>query len=652
MKRLPPVLILFYFSFPFLLLSGSVVEASGNELVLVSPDPEAIAIARKPVVSFRSMSPILDEGLLVLLDGDDITGMVTVEQGLYTYVPVQSLPAGDHSLQILGFFENGEPFEEELLFSSRHSKLFEEISSTSRISSTLKTILKNNSSSSDDSFADFSTDMPYTTFDTYLTSESIVREGGWNASFRANARYYDQNAALARPEKKGISLIDFLFTGEYQAEHYSARTEIGDTTIEESRNTVDYLTRRGGKASITLGNFTLNGFGTLSTESSYEIDGMGFGFNSNDHIVGISAEVSFFEQQLKLKGIYVRGGESGNSLGNWSEGGGRKGDVTGVVLQSDFFDQMLTSDFEFDTVNYDGDTGDNEKEIYDKAYRIQIGGLIEKYDFELGYKYTGPQYDVVGNQSIVKDWAGGDFSGGVTYPDQSVRLMLNYSWDNVEGDDLFARIYSFSGSLDYQYVGWERFPASVLFEHNSQRSVDEPTGTEPVSLDTNTLTGTVGYNEGDWGVELRSSYSEQDDHSTTDNDTRLFTLSAVPSYSSSYFSIMPSWTLNSSTDLTNDVRTDTNTLTLDIYTSFLNDTIIFEIGGTYDWTKTDDDTVDTKNSAAYSRLNYRLEQLWWLEDPTIALEYHYNRQKDEIGDSTTRENILTLVVSTALPYSF
>ncbi|WP_457577110.1 hypothetical protein [Desulfomarina sp.] len=652
MKRLPPVLILFCFSFPFLLLSGNVVEASGNELVLVSPDPETIAIARKPIVSFRAMSPILDEGFLVLLDGDDITGLVTAEQGLYTYIPVAPLPAGNHSLQIFGFFENGESFEEELLFSSRHSELFEEIASTNRLSSTLKTILKKDSSSSDDIFGDFSTDTPYTTSDTYLTSESTVREGEWNASIRANARYYDQNAALAGPEQKGISLIDFLFSGEFQAEEYSARVEIGDTTIEESRNTVDYLTRRGGKASITLGNITLTGFGTLSTESSYEIDGMGFGFNSNDHIIGTSAEASFFEQRLRFKGIYVRGGESENSLGNWSEGVGRKGDVTGIVMQSDFFNQMLTSDFEFDTVNYDGDTGDDIKETYDKAYRIQIGGLIEKYDFELGYKYTGPQYDVVGNQSIVKDWAGTEFSGGVTYPDQSVRLMLNYSWDNVEGDDLFARNYSFSGSIDYQYVGWERFPVSVLFEHNSQRSADEPDGTDPVSLDTNTLTGTVGYNEGSWGIELRSSYSEQDDHSTADNDTRLFTLSAVPSYSSSYFSIMPSWTLNSSTDLTTDVRTDTNTLTMDIYTSFLNDTIIFEIGGTYDWTKTDDNTVDTENSAAYSRLNYRLEQLWWLEDPTIALEYHYNNQKDAIEDSTTRENILTLVLSTALPYSF
>ncbi len=78
MKRFPPFLFFFYFSFPFFLLSGNAVEASGNELVLVSPDPESIAIARKPVVSFRSMSPVLDEGLLVLLDGDDITGLVTV----------------------------------------------------------------------------------------------------------------------------------------------------------------------------------------------------------------------------------------------------------------------------------------------------------------------------------------------------------------------------------------------------------------------------------------------------------------------------------------------------------------------------------------------------------------------------------------------
>jgi hypothetical protein len=634
------------------MLSEKITGASAAGLELVSPKAGKVVIAKTPVIVFRSTFPILDEGLLVLLDGNDITALVTVELNKYSYTPVEPLPAGDHFLQILGFLENGESFEQELSFSTRHSEIFEEIYSTNRISSTMKTVLKKDSSTSNADTEDYSADTPYTTFDTYLTSESTVREGGWNSSFRANARYYDQNAGLPGPEKKGVSLIDFLFTADYMSDTYSIRAEMGDTTVEESKNTIDYLTRRGGKVSVTAGNVTIAGFATLSTESSYDIDGMGFGFNSNDHIMGTSTEVSFFEQQLVLKGIYVRGGENGNSPGSWSEGEGRKGDATGIVLKSDFFEQMLVSEFEFDTVNYDGDTDDNKIETYDKAYRIQIGGLLEKYDFEMSYKYTGPQYDVVGNQSIIKDWAGADFNGGMTRPDQTVRVLLNYSWDNVEGDDLFARIYSFSGSLDYQFFGWQSFPVSVLFEHNRQRSADEPADTDPTSVDTNTLTGGIAYNEGAWAVELRSSYSEQDDHSINDNDTRLFTFSTVPSYSCSYFSILPSWTLNSSTDLTTDVRTDTNTLTLDIYTSFLEDTIIFEMGGTVDWTKTDDDTVDTNNTAAYSRLNYRLKQLWWLEDPTIALEYHYNRQRDSLGDSTSRENILTLAISTAIPFSF
>ncbi len=427
---------------------------------------------------------------------------------------------------------------------------------------------------------------------------------------------------------------------------------VGDTTIEQSKNTIDYLTRRGGKASVSAGDVTLSGFGVLGNETGYEIDGLGFGFNSNDHIMGTSINVDFFDQQMSLKGIYASGGEEGNSMGTWSESEGRKGDVTGVLLTTDFFNQLFITEFEFDTANYDNDTGDGEDEVYDKAYRIRIGGLTEVTDYDLSYSYNGPQYEVVGNQSIVRDWAGFDFNGGITYPLHALRLLLNYSWDNVEDDDLFARIYSFTSGLEYQYSGWQRFPVSLLFQHNTQRSEDEPIDTESTSLDTSTLAGSISYIEGPWAVQFSSSYSEQDDKTLNDYDTRLFSFAVVPSYTHTYFSILPSWSLNSSKDLVTEVRTDTNTLTLDLYSGFLKDTVTCEVGGTYDWSQSDDDRVDMNNAALYGRLNYRFERLWRLEDSTIALEYNYNRQEDKIYDSTFSESTLTLVISSAIPYSF
>ena len=125
-------------------------------------------------------------------------------------------------------------------------------------------------------------------------------------------------------------------------------------------------------------------------ETGYEIDGLGLGFNSTDHIMGTSLQTDFFDKQLTIKAIYARGGQEGNSFGSWSEDGPRKGDVAGIVLSSDFFNQRFTTDFELDTVNYDKNTEDDSDDVNDKAYRIRIGGLTEVYDYNVSYKYTGP----------------------------------------------------------------------------------------------------------------------------------------------------------------------------------------------------------------------------------------------------------------------
>ncbi|NNK14163.1 MAG: hypothetical protein HKP52_07990 [Desulfofustis sp.] len=560
--------------------------------------------------------------------------------------------------------------EKEFTFFSRHSESYEEIYTDNRISAILKTALHRDLSEGSDNtdsedqreFANYGgesqstlltgRDFPYTKFDSYLYSDSAVREDKWESAAHAELRYLNQNADILQPEKKGLSPLNFLITGNYTGEHLAALAEVGDTTLEESTNTIDYLTRRGGKASVSVKNVTLNGFGVMGQEAGYEIDGLGLGFNSNDHIMGGSARFDFFDNQMSLKAIYATGGDDGNYLGTWSETDGRKGDVTGLLWITDFFDQKLMSEIEVDTANYDYDTSDEEEKVSDKAYRIRISGLQTIYDYEVGYKYTGPQYDVVGNQSIVKDWEGFNFIGGMTFTEHALRLLLDYSWNNVEDDDYLPRITSFTGGLDYQYSGWELFPVSVLFEHNQQNSEDEPENSDQTNLDTNTLTGTVGFFQGSWAAEIRSSYSEQNDKTVYDYDTQLFTLSLIPSYSGSYFSILPSWTLNSSKDLSSGVRTDINTLTLDLYSSFLQDTVVGEIGGTYDWSETDDDSIDLNNTSFYARLSYRLNQTNRLEDTTLAFEYIYNRLEDNVYDSTIYEGVLSLVISTAIPYSY
>ncbi len=620
---------------------------------LLSPFPDTVAIGKNPKVSFRSSLPLLAEGKLILLDGSDVTGLVTEQNGIFTFTPLTPLPPGEHSLYIGAYAEDGTPVEQEFYFATRHSESFEEISSDNRLSVTIKSGLNRDFSTAADGTSGFLGDnYAYRSIDSLLTSESRLKEGPWDTAAKAQVRYYDQSAALLKPERKEFSVIDYLISSTYTEDNRSGLIEFGDTSISESTNTVDYLTRRGLKTSYTISDLTIGGFGVLGKETGYKIDGAGLGFNSKDHIMGLSTQYDFFDRKLSLKAIHVTGGVDEDSIGSWSSSGGVKGNVTGVVLTSDFFEQRLLTDFEFDAVNYDNDTTDGDSDVSDNAYRIRISGLIEEYDYDLSYKYTGPQYDVVGNQSIVKDWAGFSFSGGATYTEHAVRLLLDYSWDNTEDDDLIARIYSFTSGLDYQFSGWEHVPVSLIIEHNAQRSDDEPAGSTETELDTDTVTAGIGYLNGSWSIDLKTTYSFQNDRTTSGFDTELLTVSLLPTYTGTALSVLPSWTINTSKDLSTDVITTTNTLTLDIYTSFLNDQMSCEAGGTYDWTEADDNSIETNNTTAYVKLGYTFDTLFNLEDPKLALEYQYTRQEDETFDTTIREGILTLVLSTTIPYSY
>ena len=179
---------------------------------------------------------------------------------------------------------------------------------------------------------------------------------------------------------------------------------------------------------------------------------------------------------------------------SWSAEGPRKGDVAGLVFTTDFFSGQLLTEIEYDESSIDHNpsgtelstslidsdlsldtTGDtNSGKERDKAYRILIGGLKSVYSYEVSYEYTGPEYEVVGNQGLSSDRAGYSFVGGFFSEQHSVNLFANNFWDNVDSDPLYQRVNSRGGGVEYSYTGLLRFPMSISYERGSQRSEDEP----------------------------------------------------------------------------------------------------------------------------------------------------------------------------------
>ncbi len=292
--------VIVFCSTALVILHSNFLHAQGRQeesLTLISPSPDRVVVSKTPQISFRFPKLQQDDSWIVLLDDSDITALITNEEDLYSYAPIEPLAVGQHKLYIFGYQTDGRQIEKEYIFFNRQSESFE-LYSYNRLSATIKAALNRDFSQTGDGALGTTDEFPYASFDSYLTTDSSVKKDNWDTTARANLRYYDQHAALTEPEKKGISVLDFLVSANYTGEKYSGNFEIGDTTIDESINTIDYLTRRGGLASFSTEFFTLTGFSVLGEENDYEIDGVGFRFNSNDHIMGSSAELKFLNVHL------------------------------------------------------------------------------------------------------------------------------------------------------------------------------------------------------------------------------------------------------------------------------------------------------------------------------------------------------------------
>jgi len=380
---------------------------------------------------------------------------------------------------------------------------------------------------------------------------------------------------------------------------------------------------------------------------------MGIDTNDDDHIMGGSAELGFFENRISLKAIYVTGGEQGSYFGTYSADGPRKGETSGLVLKTDFFDQKLTTEFEIDHSIYDPDTSDDSSSESDKAYRIKAGGETGSYTYEALYKYLGPEYEVIGNQGLDKDTEGVEFNGGALFENHSIDLTLSDYWDNVDNDDLYPRIYTYKGMLDYSFNRFQSLPMGLTYEKSKVDSSEEPLDTAPTEIDTDTVSGTISYTRGPWWLDFLASYSNQDDKTDQDDDTTTTTYSLTPTYTSDHFAISTGFNLYNSEYHLTDIYTDTYTVTLDIRGDIFQEEITYELSGTYDWTKSSDDLTDQNSIRGDCRLAYLLgKNIWGYLNPSVGIKALYDKTNDRILDEEDEEITITLVLSTSIPFSF
>jgi hypothetical protein len=623
-------------------------ELQSEWIQVISPIENTEVVSKKPVVKGKFLESVILDTLVVILDGTDITQLLTVTEKEFDYQPVMVLAAGAHTISITATDKEGKQLQKTISFTTRHSKTFEEAFTDNEASVNYEGVLKK---------PDSATSQPYSKVEGNLRSDTKIKEKEWELTLNTNLRYLDQNLPLTFPLKKGFDVANWLLTGSYTKDDLRFKASVGDVLINETQYTVYSLARKGGVFNFEYDAFQFNAF-SVKSEQVFGIrdtrDVIGIGENNEHHILGISGGVNLFDKKVMFKTIYVTGGELGSSFGISTTQGPKKGDVLGFLLTSDLLENKFKTEFEADFSKFDPDTSDDFKSKSDHAYKVKLSGYFGKYNYEAMYEYIGRDYAVVGNQMIQKDKQGISLINGLNLGVHAVNLSLSRYNDNVKGDDLFPRIVNYQGTLDYSFNGIPSLPIGINYQKSVQDSTREPQGATQLEIYTDTVSGRINYMKDRFNLGFQTSYSLMNDRTSSNNDTTTITYTLTPSYNMPNISISSAFSLNQSKIHITDVKTDTYTINLDLRTMFFKDKGSFDIGSTYVITKADNSSIDNRNLNANFRLAYNIQKLLkGYFNPTVAIRGTYTNFRDKINRSSDRDEfILLLVLATSIPFSF
>ena len=647
---IPVILVIFLVFIPGANAEIKQEEKGADWIKLSSPQEGATFIGKKPVINCVITIPFAKENLLVTLDRTDITELIELSKDGFVFKPFQVLTPGQHTIGVTVTTPEKKEYKKDFSFSIRHSKTFEQASSTNDVTVLYEAMAQRR-------VPEGTTDeTPYSKFEGNVTSNSKIKEKGFEASLSTNIRYLEQNTQVDSPLYKGFTIPNYLLSAKYKGEQGEVLGETGDVSINESQNTVQGLSRRGVRFNAALGNFHFNTFsvkGQQVTGLRTFKDDSGLAFDPEDKIEGMSGDVDLFSKKANFKVIYVTGQTPGTSAGTVSAGGGAKGDTTGFLFKTDFFQQKLKTEMEYDISHFDQDTQDTLPKESDRAYRLLVGGQASNYTYEGLYEYAGPKYGSIASLGAPKDREGFTLKGGSKFFDvHAVNLTLSKYNDNVENSNLIPRTYTYQGMADYNFSKYKTLPMGLNLQLTRAESVNEPDGILPKRTDTKTASGKINYIKDAWNFGFNLAYASQKDQINSTNDNRNMTATFTPTYTTPTFSVVPSLSVNELRNDYTDVVTDTYTANLAIKGNVLKK-LDYEVAYVYNKVKASDDTSNTESTNINFRTGWLLaKQKYGLINPTVGIRGNYSLTRDMVADTLNDKFSIFLFLSANMPISF
>ena len=225
---IPVILIIFLIFIPEANAQTKQDEKGTDWIKLSSPQEGATFIGKKPVINCVITIPFAKENLLVTLDRTDITELIEVSKDGFVFKPFQVLAPGPHTIGVTVTTPEKKEYKKDFSFTIRHSKTFEQASSTNDVTVLYEAMAQRR-------VPEGTTDeTPYSKFEGNVTSNSKIKEKGFEASLSTNIRYLEQNTQVDSPLYKGFTIPNYLLSAKYKGEQGEVLGETGDVSINES----------------------------------------------------------------------------------------------------------------------------------------------------------------------------------------------------------------------------------------------------------------------------------------------------------------------------------------------------------------------------------------------------------------------------------
>ena len=641
------LIIYLYFFLSVTAMAQPMPEAEQDQavtLTLLEPAEGSTVIAKKPQVRFSISGVYSIEGLIVIIDGIDVTSIIVQEGDMFFLKPIEALSAGPHSMQVICNTSDGNQQVKEIAFNTRHSEIFEEAYSQNDIGVSYRYRVEETDN--------ITNELQYR-LDSNLSSVSRIKEKNFDATLSFNMRDFRQDIPVEPPEKR-FNLANYRIESNYVHNDILFHTEIGDINIDESTKTVQGLSRRGGVFSAEYNGYSVNAFTVKSEEVFGFTGGTGIGGSTDDHIMGVSVGSRFFSDRLSLKAIYATGGKEGQSYNEFTYDTidtQIDGSVYGFVVCTDLFESMVNIEAEYAYSDYDPDTSDEFSSDKDKAYRISVNGYYDVFSWGLLYDYTGPDFQVVGSYED-NDLETIQMNGAASFEINSFDFSLTQYTDNVEKTDPYAQNITSEITLNYLFTKFENITIGVGYNRSAQETDNEPTPADRVKMNTDTYSGNICYNVWKMDLTIEAGHSYQDDKiDVYDTDTKTYTI--TPALSFDHIRLEPRFSYSESENESTDVDTDTYTATFDLNGDLFWENISYNVYGSFVRIMTSDDLQDTRTFDSNFSVDYSLPgKLWIFAQSMVGLEGRYIWTNDKIIDEKDHERVIFLKFSTTFTLSF